>query len=170
LFSIKTKRKTTKNQKETRGRFNVGTPFLKRPKEVKKRTTFGHGELDTVGIRAEDRQKGCVATFLEGKVVGTRNQMPNRSASSIGSSLRKTLILILPEAGFFRASQRIEEKNSVVTPIIEMELRSLFYFAILILLGNEEAMKIEWTPKGVLSERTNFDHCRTGRTSKKLYI
>lgn len=33
---------------ETRGRFMVGTPISKRPKEVRKRETFGHWELDTV--------------------------------------------------------------------------------------------------------------------------
>ena len=34
--------------KETRVRFNIGKSISKRPKEIKKRTTFGHGELDTI--------------------------------------------------------------------------------------------------------------------------
>lgn len=31
-----------------RARFLIGTPISKRPKEVGKRTTFGHRELDTI--------------------------------------------------------------------------------------------------------------------------
>ena len=42
--------------KETRGRFNVGTSISKRPKEVKKRMTFGHWELIR-WYQGEDRQK-----------------------------------------------------------------------------------------------------------------
>lgn len=37
--------------KETRGRFNIGKPINKRPKEVKDRSTFGHWELDTCVIK-----------------------------------------------------------------------------------------------------------------------
>ena len=36
------------NPKETRGRFNVGTPISKRPKEVNNRKSFAHWGLDTV--------------------------------------------------------------------------------------------------------------------------
>ena len=34
--------------KETRSRFNIGKSIDNKPKEVKKRNTFGHWELDTV--------------------------------------------------------------------------------------------------------------------------
>nr|WP_311516610.1 IS30 family transposase [uncultured Anaerococcus sp.] len=38
----------SRKAKETRGRFNIYKSINKRPKEVKKRNTFGHWELDTV--------------------------------------------------------------------------------------------------------------------------
>lgn len=38
----------SRKAKETRGRFNIGKSIDKKPKEVKKRNTFGHWELDTV--------------------------------------------------------------------------------------------------------------------------
>lgn len=61
-------RQKGKRQKprETRGRFNIGTPISKRPKEVRKRETFGHWELDTV-VSGRGQAKGCVATFIERK-------------------------------------------------------------------------------------------------------
>lgn len=48
---------------ETRGRFMIGTPISKRPKEVRKRETFGHWELDTV-VSSRGKSKACVATLL----------------------------------------------------------------------------------------------------------
>ncbi len=50
--------------RETRGRFNIGTSIHKRPKEVKKRETFGHWELDMVDS-SRGKSKGCLATFVE---------------------------------------------------------------------------------------------------------
>lgn len=49
-FDISKLRRKAKSRKtkETRGRFNIGKSISKRPKEVRKRTTFGHWELDTV--------------------------------------------------------------------------------------------------------------------------
>lgn len=68
---------------ETRGRFMVGTPISKRPKEVRKRETFGHWELDTV-VSSRGKSKACVATFIERK---TRHyfalKMPDRTAYSM---------------------------------------------------------------------------------------
>lgn len=68
---------------ETRGRFRVGTPIHKRPKEVRQRTTFGHWELDTV-VSSRGKSKACVATFVERK---TRQylalKMPDRTAYSM---------------------------------------------------------------------------------------
>lgn len=61
-------RQKGKRQKprETRGRFNIGTSIHKRPKEIKKRKTFGHWELDTV-VSGRGKSKGCLATFIERK-------------------------------------------------------------------------------------------------------
>ncbi len=51
---------------ETRGKFLVGTPICQRPKEVCKRTTFGHWKLDTV-VFSRRKSKACAATFIERK-------------------------------------------------------------------------------------------------------
>ena len=59
----KGKRRKTK---ETRGKFLLGTPISKRPKEIKKRIFFGHYELDTM-VSSRGKSKGCFATFCEMK-------------------------------------------------------------------------------------------------------
>lgn len=51
---------------ETRGRFNVGKSIQQRPKEVRKRLSFGHWELDTV-VSSRGKSKACVARFAERK-------------------------------------------------------------------------------------------------------
>lgn len=63
---------------ETRGKFMVGTPISKRPKEVRKHETFGHWELDTV-VSSRGKSKACVATFIERK---TRHYMALKNARS----------------------------------------------------------------------------------------
>ena len=66
--------------RETRGRFNIGTSISKRPKEVRKRETFGYWELDTV-VSGRGQAKGCVATFKERKTGWYLGILiPNRSA------------------------------------------------------------------------------------------
>lgn len=67
-FDTSTLRRKGKSRKpkETRGRFNIGKSINKRPKEVKKRNTFGHWELDTV-VSSRGKSKGCLATFVERK-------------------------------------------------------------------------------------------------------
>lgn len=61
----------------------VGTPISKRPKEIRKRETFGHWELDTV-VSSRGKSKACVATFIERK---TRHhlalKMPDRTTYSM---------------------------------------------------------------------------------------
>lgn len=54
------------NLRETRGRFNIGIPIAKRPKEIRKRETFGHWELDTV-VYGRGPAKDCLSTFIEQK-------------------------------------------------------------------------------------------------------
>lgn len=68
---------------ETRGRFLVGTPIRQRPKEVRKRTTFGHWELDTV-VSSRGQSKACAATFIERKTrLYFAVKMPDRTAHSM---------------------------------------------------------------------------------------
>jgi len=68
---------------ETRGRFLIGTPISKRPKEVRKRTTFGHWELDTM-VSCRGKSKACVATFIERKTrFYVALKMPDRTAHSM---------------------------------------------------------------------------------------
>jgi IS30 family transposase len=66
---------------ETRGRFNVGKSIHSRPKEVKKRETFGHWEFDTV-VSSRGKSKACMATFAERKT-RLALKMPDSSASSM---------------------------------------------------------------------------------------
>ena len=50
--------------KETRGKFNIGKSIKDRPKEVRKRETIGHWELDTV-VSSRGKSKACLSTFVE---------------------------------------------------------------------------------------------------------
>ncbi|KGX84325.1 hypothetical protein N784_13665, partial [Pontibacillus litoralis JSM 072002] len=112
LTVLRQKGKQQKPQ-ETRGRFNIGTPISKRPKEVRKRETFGHWELDTV-VSSRGQAKGCVATFIERKTRSYKGiLMPNRSAKSMEAAV-KLLHEELPK-GLSKLLQQIVEKNSVVT-------------------------------------------------------
>lgn len=43
--------------RERRGKFMIGTPIAKRPKEVKSRETFGQWELDTV-VYSRSKSRG----------------------------------------------------------------------------------------------------------------
>lgn len=68
---------------ETRGKFNIGKSIRQRPKEVRKRETFGHWELDTV-VSSRGNSKGCFATFAERKTrFYLAIKMPDRTASSM---------------------------------------------------------------------------------------
>ena len=51
------------NPKETRGKFNIGKSIKDRPKEVRKRETIGHWELDTV-VSSRGKSKACLSTFV----------------------------------------------------------------------------------------------------------
>ena len=52
--------------KETRGKFNIGKSIKDRPKEVRKRETIRHWELDTV-VSSRGKSKSCLSTFVERK-------------------------------------------------------------------------------------------------------
>lgn len=70
---------------ETRGRFNVGKSIQQRPKEVRKRHSFGHWELDTV-VSSRGKSKACVATFAERK---TRLYLAVKMSDRTSASLEK---------------------------------------------------------------------------------
>ena len=65
-LSVLRRKGKSRQPKETRGTFRIGTSIAKRPKEVRNRETFGHWELDTV-VSSRGKSKGCLATFLERK-------------------------------------------------------------------------------------------------------
>ena len=68
---------------ETRGRFNVGKSIRQRPKEVRKRESFGHWERDTV-VSSRGKSKACVATFAERKTrFYLAVKMPDRTSASM---------------------------------------------------------------------------------------
>lgn len=52
--------------KETRGKFNIGKSINSKPKEVRKRDTTGHWELDTI-VSSIGKSKACISTFVERK-------------------------------------------------------------------------------------------------------
>ena len=60
--------------KETRGKFNIGKSIKNRPKDVRKRESFGHWELDTV-VSSRGKSKSCLSTFARKK-----KQILNRSS------------------------------------------------------------------------------------------
>ncbi|WRN75425.1 IS30 family transposase [Staphylococcus aureus] len=61
LFHAFVKKEKDRNLKKTRGKFNIGRPISQRPKEIKKRNTFGHWEADTI-VSSRGKSKGCIAT------------------------------------------------------------------------------------------------------------
>ena len=127
--SVTVLRQKGKRQKphETRCRFNIGTPISKRSKDVRKRETFGHWELDTV-VSCRGQAKGWVATFIESK---TRWYMgiliPDRSALS----MKKTVKLLnqqLPKGAIKTATTDRGKEFSCYT-FLEKELNIQVYFA-----------------------------------------
>ena len=113
--------------RETRGRFNIGTSITKRPKEIRKRETFGHWELDSV-VSSRGKSKGCFATFVERK---TRwylaLKMSNRTAASMEQAIR-TLNEKLP-SGAFQTATVDRGKEFACYRAIEQDTDILVYFA-----------------------------------------
>lgn len=113
--------------KETRGRFNVGTSISERPREVRKRSSFGHWELDTV-VSGRGKAKGCVATFIERQTRWYQAiLMPDRSAASMEKAIRTLHARYSSEA--FRSFTTDRGKEFSCYPIIEAELEIPVYFA-----------------------------------------
>ena len=122
-------RQKGKRQKprETRGRFNIGTPISKRPKEVRKRETFGHWELDTV-VSGRGEAKSCVATFIERKTRWYFGVLiPDRSATSMEMAV-KQLHKQLP-GGAIQTATTDRGKEFSCYNALEQNLNIQVYFA-----------------------------------------
>lgn len=113
--------------KETRGRFIVGTSIHKRAKEVKKRTSFGHWELDTV-VSGRGKSKGCLATFAERMTrIYFALPMEDRTARSMEADIR-TLHEFYPK-GTFKTATVDRGKEFACYPSVEEDLSLPIYFA-----------------------------------------
>ena len=88
ISKLRRKGKSRKN-KETRGRFNIGTSIRKRHKNIKYRNTFGHWELDTI-VSSRGKSKGCLATFVDRKTrFYIALPMKDRSKDSMFKAIKK---------------------------------------------------------------------------------
>ena len=113
--------------KETRSRFNIGTSISKRPKDVKKRTTFGHWELDTI-VSSRGKSKGCFATFAERKTrMYFAIKIKDRTASSMEYAIRLVTSSLPKEV--FKTATVDRGKEFSCYSIIETDLDIPVYFA-----------------------------------------
>ena len=112
---------------EKRGKFTIGTSISQRPKEVKKRETFGHWELDTV-VSSRGKSKGCFATFVERKSrLYTALKMPDRTAESMELAIAQ-VAKFLPDSAFKMATTD-RGKEFACFKSIEKNLGIRLYFA-----------------------------------------
>lgn len=126
---LKTLRQKGKRRKpsEKRGKFTVGIPISKRPKEVKGRDTFGHWELDTM-VSSRGKSKGCFATFVERKSrLYTAFKIPDRTSDSMEKTITK-LFNILP-TGAFKTATTDRGKEFACYQSIQDKLKLTLYFA-----------------------------------------
>lgn len=125
-LSVLRRKGRTRQLKETRGRFRIGTPIAKRPKEVRNRETFGHWELDTV-VSSRGKSKGCLATFLERKTrFYLAFKIPDRTAKSMFSAIEQLCKLFPKETLKTFTSDR--GKEFACYPLVE-KLGISFFFA-----------------------------------------
>ena len=164
-------RQKGKRQKprETSGRFNIGTPISKRPKEVRKRETFDHWELDTI-VSGRGQAKGCVATFIERKTRWYFGVLiPDRSATSMEIAV-KMLHQQLPE-GAIQTATTDRGKEFSCYNALEQNLNIQVYFADAYSSwqrgSNENANGLlrEFFPK-----KTNFDHVTKPEMEQALQL
>lgn len=84
-----------KRPAETRGRFNIGKPIKKRPKEVYKRQSIGHWEADTVESGRFDHQrksKYCFVTLVERKSrLYLVKLLPDRTSENVTAAMIELL-------------------------------------------------------------------------------
>ncbi|MGT2937742.1 IS30 family transposase [Streptococcus caprae] len=125
-LSVLRRKGKSRQPRETRGKFTIGAPISKRPKEVKSRETFGHWELDTV-VSSRGQSKGCLATFVERKTrFYLAFKMPDRTAKSMFSAIEQLLTLLPKEA--FKSFTSDRGKEFACYPLVE-KLGIPFYFA-----------------------------------------
>ena len=164
-------RQKGKRQKprETRGRFNIGTPISKRPKDVRKREIFGHWELDTV-VSGREQAKGCVATFIERKTrwyIGIL--IPDRSALSMETAV-KLLHQQLPKGAIKTTTTDRGNECSCYT-VLEKELNIQVYFADAYSSWQRGSNE---NGNGLLREfflkKTNFDHVISIEMKQALHL
>ena len=127
--SLKVLRRKGKSRKakDARGKFNVGNSISDRPKHIKKRTEFGHWELDTV-VSSRGKSKGCFATFVEMKTrMYIALKMPDRSKDSMFKALQQ-LTRSLPKE-VFKSFTSDRGKEFACYSDVEENLEIDFYFA-----------------------------------------
>ena len=149
------------------GRFNIGTPIAKRPKEIRKRETFGHWGLNTV-ISERGQAKGCVATFIERKTRWyTAILMPDRSAKSMEETV-KLLQASLPKGELKTATTDRGKEFSCYT-VLEKELGIHVYFAD---AYSSEQRGSNENGNGLFREffpkKTNFNEVMTNQVNQAL--
>lgn len=116
----------SRQPKEIRGKFRIGTPISKRPKEVKNRETVGHWELDTV-VSSRGKSKGCLATVVERKSrFYLAFKIPVRTAASMFSAIQQ-LCQLFPK-DLLKTFTSDRGKEFACYPKVE-ELGIDFYFA-----------------------------------------
>ena len=125
-LSVLRRRGKTRQPKETRGTFRIGTSIAKRPKEVRNRETFALWELDTV-MSSRGKSKGCLATFLERKTrFYLAFKIPDRTAKSMFLAIQQLCKLFPKEALKTFTSDR--GKEFACYPLVE-NLGISFFFA-----------------------------------------
>ena len=127
--SLKVLRRKGKSRKskDNRGKFNVGNSISDRPKHIKKRTEFGHWELDTV-VSSRGKSKGCFATFAEMKTrMYIALKMPDRSKDSMFKALQQLTGTLPKEA--FKSFTSDRGKEFACYSDVEKSMKIDFYFA-----------------------------------------
>jgi len=120
-----------KRPAETRGRFNIGNTIRKRPREVYKRSTFGHWEADTVVSGKINnytlKSKYCFVSLAERKTrLYLVKLIPNRKEETVTNAIIE-LLKDLPE-GAVKTITCDRGKEFAGWKRIEEELNTKMYF------------------------------------------
>ena len=126
VTAVRLRRKGKKRTCKNLVLYSKGTSIRKRPKEVYKRKTFGHWELDTV---VSGKTKGaCFATFIERKTrLYTAVKMPDRTKESMETAI-KQVYSSLPSKAFITATTDRGGEFACFKNI-ETDLKVKLYFA-----------------------------------------
>ena len=153
-LSVLRRKGKSRQPKETRGAFRIGTSIAKRPKEVRNRETFGHWELDTV-VSSRGKSKGCLATFLERKTrFYLAFKIPDRTAQAMFSAIEQLCRLFPKEALKTFTSDR---GKRVCLLSSGGELRnSLFLCGRLFFLAERKQWKRKWLTKRIFPKENRF--------------